>query len=571
VIAESATPARATPRVAYKWIALSNTTLGMLMAGINQSILLIALPDIFRGIHLDPLAAGNSGYLLWMIMGNLVVTAVLVVSIGRLADIHGRVRLYNLGFAVFTLFSLLLSVTWMQGAAGGLWLIVMRIGQGVGGAMLFATTAAILTDAFPPTQRGVALGINATAAMSGTFIGLALGGILAPASWRLVFLVSVPIGLFGTAWAYYKLRELSPRRPAKIDWWGNLTFAAGLILVMIGITYGIRPYGGHAMGWTNPFVLGSVAAGSAVLAAFVLVERRVEAPMFRLELFRIRAFSAGSVATFLAAMARGGLQLTIVVWLQGIWLPLHGFAFSRTPFWAGLAMLPLVAGFLVAGPASGWLSDKYGARPFATGGMVLSTLAFALFLALPVNFSYPELGSVLFLEGLGMGMFTSPNRAGVMNSLPPGDRGAGGGMNLTFQNSATVLSIGVFFTLMVLGLAATLPAALNHGLAANGVAAADASRISSLPPVSTLFASFLGYNPVGTLLGPHVLGGLTTAQQARLTGRSFFPQLISGPFHTALVFAFGFAIAACAVSAFASLARGPRFHWTEPEPAAETA
>jgi MFS family permease len=559
--------------VAYKWIALSNTTLGVLMAGINQSILLIALPDIFRGIHLDPLASGNSGYLLWMILGNLVVTAVLVVSIGRLADIYGRIRIFNLGFAVFTLFSLLLSVTWMQGAAGGLWLIAMRIGQGVGGAMLFATTAAILTDAFPPTQRGIALGINGTAAMSGSFIGLALGGILAPASWRLVFLVSVPFGLVGTVWGYKMLRELSPRRPARIDWWGNVTFAAGLVLVMVGITYGIRPYGGHAMGWTNPSVLGCIAAGIALLVVFVFVEQRVAEPMFRLELFRIRAFSAGSAATFLAAMARGGLQLTIVVWLQGIWLPLHGVAFSRTPFWAGLAMLPLVAGFLVAGPASGWLSDRYGARPFSTGGMALSTLAFALFLMLPVDFSYPELGLILFLEGLGMGMFTSPNRVGVMNSLPPGDRGVGGGMNLTFQNSATVLSIGVFFSLMVLGLAATLPDALHHGLIANGVATADADRISSLPPVSTLFASFLGYNPVGTLLGPHVLGGLSAAHQARLTGRSFFPELISGPFHAALLFAFGFAIAACAISAFASLARGPRFYWSEPEavPAAETA
>jgi MFS family permease len=546
-------------RLEYKWVALTNTTLGMLMATINASILLIALPDIFRGIHIDPLAPGNTSYLLWLILGFLVVMAVLLVSLGRLGDIYGRVRMFNLGFAVFTVFSILLSVTWMHGSAGALWLILMRVGQGVGGALIFANSSAILTDAFPQDQRGLALGVNSIAAIAGSFLGLVLGGVLAPISWRLVFLVSVPIGVVATFWAYHSLRELSERRPARIDWWGNATFALGLVGVMVGITYGIQPYGGHTMGWTSPFVLASLLGGLALLAVFCLIELRVEEPMFHLGLFRIRAFAAGNLAALLAAMGRGGLQFILIIWLQGIWLPEHGYNFAQTPLWAGIYMLPLIAGFLVAGPASGYLSDRFGARPFATGGMILAATSFLLLIVLPVNFGYIWFALILVLNGVGMGLFSSPNSAGVMNSLPASERGAGAGMLATFMNSASVLSIGVFFTLMIVGLASGLPSALHNGLVAHHVAAADASRISHLPPVATLFASFLGYNPVKTLLGPHVLHGLPPADVHALTGRSFFPQLISSPFHSALVYAFAFAIAACLVAAFASLLRGGKY------------
>jgi MFS family permease len=547
----------------YKWVALSNTTLGMLIATINASILLIALPDIFRGIRINPLAPGNTSYLLWLILGFIVVMAVLLVSLGRLGDMYGRVRMFNLGFAVFTVFSILLSVTWMHGSAGALWLILMRVGQGVGGALIFANSSAILTDAFPQHQRGLALGVNSIAAIAGSFIGLVLGGVLGPISWRLVFLVSVPIGVIATIWSYHSLRELGQRRPARIDWWGNATFALGLVGVMIGITYGIQPYGGHTMGWTSPLVLSTLLGGLALLAVFCLIETRVADPMFHLDLFRIRAFSAGNLAALLAAMGRGGLQFILIIWLQGIWLPEHGYAFSQTPLWAGIYMLPLIAGFLVAGPASGWLSDRFGARPFATGGMVLAALSFLLLIVLPVDFSYAWFALILLLNGIGMGLFASPNSAGVMNSLPPSQRGAGAGMLATFMNSASVLSIGVFFTLMIIGLAAGLPHALEGGLVAHGVPAADAQRVSTLPPVATLFASFLGYNPMQTLLGPHVLGSLPASQAHELTGRSFFPQLISGPFHSALVYAFVFAAAACLVAAVASLMRGGKYHHVE--------
>jgi MFS family permease len=559
----------AAPQARYKWIALSNTTLGVLMATVNASIMLIALPDIFRGIGVNPLQPGNTSLLLWLIMGYLVVTAVLVVSFGRLGDMLGRVRMYNLGFAIFAAFSVLLSLTWMHGTAAAWWLIAMRVLQGVGGAMLLANSSAILTDAFPVNERGLALGLNQVAGIAGSFIGLVLGGVLGPLGWRYIFLVSVPFGVGGAIWSYLKLRELGVRRPARLDWAGNFTFGAGLIAVLAGITYGIQPYGGHTMGWTSPLVLGLIGGGLAVLAIFCVIETRVAEPMFRLSLFRIRAFTAGNLASLLSGLGRGGLMFLLIIWLQGIYLPVHGYGFSRTPLWAGIAMLPLTIGFLVAGPLSGWLSDRHGARPFATGGMVVSAASFGLLELLPVDFVYWQFAGILLLCGIGMGLFASPNRAGIMNSLPPERRGVGAGMSATFQNSAQVLSIGIFFTLIILGLASSLPATLTHGLVAQGVPRADAARVAALPPVSIMFAALLGYNPVQTLLG-RALSGLPASHAAYLTGRTFFPSLISAPFSRGLAIAFGFAIAACLIAALASLLRGGRYvHELHRAPAAQ--
>ena len=403
----------------YKWIALSNTTIGVLMVTINSSIMLIALPDIFRGIGINPLQPGNTTLLLWMLMGFMVVTAVLVVSFGRLGDMFGRVRMFNMGFAIFSFFSVLLSVTWLQGDAAGWYIIIMRVFQGIGGAMLFANSSAILTDAFPANKRGMALGLNQVAAIAGSFIGLVLGGLLGPVSWRLVFLVSVPFGIFGTVWSYRKLKELGVRKPAKLDLGGNLTFAAGLIAVLVGITYGIQPYGGHVMGWTSPLVLTLIGGGIVLLAVFCFIETRIAEPMFRLSLFKIRPFTAGNLASLLSSLGRGGLMFILIIWLQGIYLPIHGYSFENTPLWAGIAMLPLTIGFLLAGPVSGYLSDRFGARPFATGGMVLAAASFGLLEMLPVNFTYWQFAAILLLNGIGMGLFASPNRAGIMNSCPP--------------------------------------------------------------------------------------------------------------------------------------------------------
>jgi MFS family permease len=552
----------------YKWIVLSNTTLGMLMATIDISIMLIALPDIFVGIKLDPLLPGNSFYLLWMILGFMVVTSVLVVSLGRLGDMFGRVKMYNLGFAIYTFFSLLLSITWMSGQAAAIYLVVMRIFQGVGAAFLIANSSAIITDAFPENQRGMALGVNQIAGISGSFLGLVLGGILAPIQWRLIFLVSVPIGIFGTIWAYRKLRELPRAIDTHIDWVGNVTFAFGLVAIMAGITYGIQPYGGRTMGWTNPLVIGLLVSGVVLLGLFTLTELRSSDPMFRLQLFKIRAFTAGSISSFLASVGRGGLMFMLVIWLQGIWLPLHGYSFARTPLWAGVAMLPLTAGFLIAGPISGALSDRFGSRPFATAGMLVAALSFFLLETLPVNFNYYEFGALLLLNGLAMGAFAAPNRAGVMNSLPRQHRGVGSGMNSTFQNSGQVLSIGIFFTLMIVGLSTSLPASLLHGLIAIGVPTDVAQRVSSLPPVSTLFASFLGYNPLSHLISHDVMASLPLHTQQVMASREFFPSIISQPFRDGLHAACDSAVIACLLAAGCSWLRGGKFVYVEDDESA---
>jgi MFS family permease len=549
----------------YKWIALSNTTLGILMATINASIVLIALPDIFRGIHLNPLTTGNTPYFLWLLMGYMVVTAVLVVSLGRIGDMYGRVRMYNLGFAIFTFFSIILALTWQTGTQAALFLIVMRVFQGVGGAFLWANSAAILTDAFPSNQRGLALGTNMVAAIAGSFIGLVLGGVLGPVSWHLVFLVSVPFGLFGTVWAYLKLHDTGIRVPSSIDWWGNATFAVGLVSLLVGITYGILPYGSSSMGWTNPFVLIALAVGVVGLAVFCWIETKVDQPMFRIPLFRIRAFAAGNMAALFAALARGGLMFILIIWLQGIWLPRHGYSFAETPLWAGIYMLPLTAGFLVAGPLAGILSDRYGSRLFATIGVFGSAVIFGLFQLLPADFNYWMFGGLLFAFGLCSGMFASPNQAGIMNSLPPHQRGAGAGMAATFQNSAQVLSIGIFFTLIIIGLSAALPHALQSGLTAQGVPAAYAAKVAHLPAVDSLFAAFLGFNPIKTLLAP-ILPHLSHARVVYLTGRAFFPQLISAPFMNGLREAFDFAIAASLIATVASWLRGGKYIHEETPP-----
>jgi MFS family permease len=544
----------------YRWVALSNTTLGMLMATINSSIVIISLPAIFRGIHLDPLEPGNVSYLLWIIMGFLVVSAVLVVTLGRLGDIYGRVKMYNLGFAVFSVFSVLLSVDPFTGGQGAMWLIVMRVGQGVGGAMLFANATAILTDAFPASQRGMALGINQVAAIAGSFLGLIIGGVLSEWHWRAVFWVSVPIGVFATIWGYRSLVELGERRAAKLDVPGNLTFGVGLTALLVAITYGIQPYGDHSTGWLNPWVLTGLIGGVALLVAFVVIEQRVEHPMVTIGLFRIRAFTMANIAGLMASIGRGGLQFMLIIWLQGIWLPLHGYSYESTPLWAGVYLLPLTVGFLAAGPVSGWLSDHYGARLFATGGSLLVAITFVALLLIPIDFSFWVFAVIIFLNGVGSGLFTAPNTTAIMNSVPAHERGAASGVRGTIFNSGTSLSIGVFFSLMIVGLANVLPATLTSGLTGQGVPHEIAARIGNLPPVGSLFASFLGYNPIGSLLGPTgALDHLPRSQADTLTGKEFFPHLMAQPFHHGLIVVFVAAALMMVVAAAASWAAGGKY------------
>ena len=551
----------------YKWIALSNTTLGVLMATINANIVLIALPAIFDGIGINPLDPSQTNYLLWMLLGYMVVTATLLVTFGRISDMFGRVRLYNLGFAIFTVASILLFLTPGKGDVAAMEMIIFRLLQAVGGSFLQANSTAILTDAFPTTQRGMAMGINQVAAIVGSILGLILGGVLAAINWRFVFLVNVPFGLFGTVWAYLKLREVSqPNKEQKIDWLGNITFFVGLIVLLLGLTYGIMPYGNAATGWGNPFVIGAIVLGVALLALFVYIELHVPDPMFRLKLFRIRAFSIGNICNFLSSLARGGLQFMLIIWLQGVWLPLHGYSFADTPLWAGIYMLPMMIGMIVVGPVSGFLADHVGSKVLATTGLFVQMVGFLLLTLLPANFNYIWFALLLAVMGLALGLFSVPNTTALMNSVPADQRGTASGMNATATNASSVISMAAFFSIVTLGLAAALPSTLSIGLTQAGLAANVANQIAHLPPISALFAAFLGYNPMATLIPSAALHQLPAAAQANLLGKSFFPNLISAPFMIGLHAAFYISAALCLFAAIASLMRGKPYVYEQSVP-----
>ncbi|MDR0288040.1 MAG: MFS transporter [Clostridiales bacterium] len=544
----------------YKWIALSNTTLGVLMAAINSNIILISLPAIFNGMKINPLSEGGADYMLWMLMGYTVITATLLVTLGRLSDIYGRVRLYNLGFAIFTLSSVMLFFTPSNGGNGLTIMIILRLLQGIGAGFLFANSTAIITDAFSSNERGMALGLNQIFSIGGSLLGLILGGILSSINWRLIFLVSVPIGLFGTVWAYLMLKEQSkPDKTQKIDWFGNATFAIGLTVLLLALTYAIMPYGNSKMGWGNPIVIVGIILGVVLLVSFVFIEFKVKMPMFHLKLFKIRAFAFGNLSLFLSSVARGGLQFMLIIWLQGIWLPLHGYSFESTPLWSGIYMLPMMGGFFIMGPICGRLSDRYGARFFSTGGMVLSVIGFLLLNALPSNFGYGIFFVILLLLGIGMGMFSAPNTTAIMNSVPPSQRGASSGMRSTFQNSGMALSMVLYFTILIIGLVHNLPPVLGESLLKAGVPTEIATTVSNMPPTSALFAAFLGYNPMGSLISPETMATLPAATQNTLLGTEFFPQAIAPAVMSSLHVAFYISALLSAIAAIASFMRGKRY------------
>jgi EmrB/QacA subfamily drug resistance transporter len=530
------------------------------MASIDINIVLIALPAIFRGINIDPFTSFQ--YLLWILFGYSIVTATLLVTFGRISDMFGRVRLYNLGFAIYTVGSLLLYLTPNTGDLGAIELILFRIVQGVGGAFLFSNSAAIITDAFPPNERGKALGINQVAGLAGGFLGLVLGGVLAVYDWRYVFLISVPFGLFGTVWSYWKLREQAViRKNQRIDVWGNLTFGAGLTIFLIAITYGLLPYGTSEMGWGNPLVIAGMITSLILLVAFPFIESRVRDPMFRLELFKRRAFAAGNFASFLASISRGGVMLMLVILLQAIWLPLHGIRYEDTPLWAGIYMLPMTGGFILMGPLSGWLSDRYGARGFSTLGMIISAVMFLILTTFPYNFEYVSFALALFVMGLAMGMFASPNTASIMNSVTPEHRGSAAGMRSTLQNSGSTIGLSLLFTITLIALSNSLPHSLNTALASAG-APQLASVLDQIPPTTALFAAFLGYNPMQTILSElpsNITGSLTSQSRTVLTGMTWFPHAIAPAFMSSLNVAFYFNAGLALLAAAASALRGKRY------------
>ncbi len=543
----------------YKWIAMSNTFIATLMASINTYIILIALPAIFNGIHIDPL--NSFQYLLWILMGYGLVTATLLLSFGRLSDMYGRVKMFRLGFLIFTVGSILLYLTPSTGDAGAIEIIVFRIVQGVGAAFFLANSAAILTDAFPSSERGKALGINIVAAIAGNFLGLVIGGVLAIFNWRYVFLISVPFGLIGTIWSF-KLKELSKKAlKTKIDIWGNFTFVLGITLILVGITYGLLPYGNSPMGWNNPWVIAVMIIGLFSLIVFPFIENRVESPMFRLDLFKNRSFAFANIAGLLGSLGRGGLMFMIILLLQGIWLPLHGYSYASTPFWAGIYMLPLTAGIVIMGPLSGILSDTYGPRWISTGGMIIVTISFLLFAVLPVNFNLIEFAFAEFLMGIGSGMFSTPNTASIMNSVPPEERGVASGMISTLRNTAGTASMAIFFTIVIVGITQRFPEAMLSSLTSIG-AVNLAPVLTNIPPTSALFSAFLGYNPVNAILvtiPPSIVAHIPNSILNTLTGITWFPSTLAIAFLPSLQISFIIGAVISAVAAILSALRGERY------------
>ena len=475
--------------VERKWVTLSNTTIGTFMALLDSSIVLVSLPTIGR-----ELPGASPAVLLWVVLSYLVVTTTLLLSFGRLSDLFGRVRLYTLGFAVFTVGSLAASL-----APTGAVLLAARVLQGVGAGFLSSNAAAILTDAFPPEERGRALGLNQVAAISGSILGLVLGGVLTTElGWRSIFWVNVPVGVFGTLWAYLQLVERHrPDGSARIDWVGNLTFGGGLTLGLAGLTIG-------SLGnWSDPWVVAAVVGGLALLVAFVTVERRVAQPMFDLRLFRIRTFVAGNVAAGLSSLARGAFTFVMVFYLQG----LLGLSAER----AGVLLIPLSVAFAVVAPLSGAVSDRRGARSLGTVGLLLSALGFALLLEFPARGPYDQLALAMVLLGAGGGMFAAPNRAEVMTSVAADRRGSAAGTAMTFLNGGQLGSLALGFTV----LATAVPAATFAGVFAGaGTGTLDAPSFMSA--LHLQFAIALALTLVAA--GVNVLRGRPTPRAGLVTG-----------------------------------------------------
>ncbi len=460
--------------VERKWWTLSNTTIGTFMALLDSSIVLVSLPTIGR-----ELPGTSPGILLWVVLSYTLVTTTLLLSFGRLSDMFGRVRLYTLGFAVFTVGSLAASL-----AQSGTDLLVARVVQGVGAGFLSATAAAILTDSFPANERGKALGINQVAAIFGSIMGLVLGGVLTTEfGWRSIFLVNVPIGIFGTFWALLQLREMHPREVgAKVDWSGNLAFGLGLTILLVAITIG------SLQGWTSPWVLTGLIAGPVLLGAFVGIERTAPNPMFDLTLLRIRTFLAGNLAAFLSALARGAFTFVMVFYFQGV--------LQVSAERAGILLLPLAAAFAVSGPLSGAISDRTGARYLGTAGLLISAVGFLLLVFFPTDGPYAYLAFAMALLGVGQGMFAAPNRAEVMSSVPADRRGIAAGTGTTFLNAGSLGSLALGFTV----LAGVIPLAALSNVFAGGAPGSPTDAGGFVNALHLLFGIALGLTVVAAIV-----------------------------------------------------------------------
>lgn len=425
----------------------------------------------------------------------------------------------------------MLYLTPNSGDLGALEIIIFRIIQAIGGSFILANSFAIIADNFEESERAFAISLNSVASVSGVSIGIVIGGILSVIYWRDVFLISVPLGAFGTVWSYAKLKESSPRRDHKIDIVGNLLMASGMIVILLGVTYGITPYGASIMGWGNPLVLLSIIGGSALLVIFVLWERKANNPMLDLHMFRFRNFSIGSITGFISAMSIMGLLYMLTLLFQGIWLPLHGYSFSITPLWAGIYMLPMTISMGVFGVVAGKLSNKTRIKWFTVFGLILSGMSLFFLSLLPYNFKYYQMMIMLVIFGMGYGLFNSPNIASVMSSVPPQDRGSASGMLNNMRNTGYVASMGVFFSILISGLSSNLPASLSNALNKAG-ASSVSGTVSKMPPSVAIFGSFLGINPVSHFIPP--VNNLSSSTISLIEGNTWFSQAFSMPFMSSL-------------------------------------
>lgn len=506
-----------------KWIALSNTSIAIFIAFANYNMIIIALPQIFNSLRFNPTAPDALGYLIWLILGYMVVTSSLVVTFGRISDLKGRAKLYSLGFLIFAISSGLLSTVNGYGDSAVLEMIILRLFQGVGGGLLMVNSAAILTDYFPKNELGKALGLNQVSGLVGGVAGLIIGGVLSVINWRYIFLLDFVVGIIGTLWSFKSLRDVQKPIKQPLDIIGNILFALGITLLLISVTYGLLPYHNQQLGWGNPFVITGLIISFLTIGMFVFVERKVKNPMFDLSLFKIRDFSVANFTNFIASMARQGILLMMLVLLQGIWLPLHGVPYSQTPFWAGLYLIPNMLGFAALGPISGILSDRYGSKVLTSLGLFISALGFFLLSLLPYDFQLWQFFAISFLMGAGMGLFSSPNMADIMASVPVQKRGAASGMRASLQNTASAISVALYFSVVITGMAATLNSSIESALSSYGI-----HLNVNLPAAVAIFSALLGYDPLSSLAS-----SLPTSVASHIDTPAFFitaiaPSFISG-------------------------------------------
>jgi MFS family permease len=535
---------------------LVNSFLGSLMASMTMSAIIIALPDILRGIGVNPMSPLGFASMMWLMFSYPLMVAVAVPIVGRLSDMYGRGKMFTIGDAIFTVMSTLLGIVPGYGSVAVAQMIAYRFVQGLGGSMMFTNSAAIITDVYPPHRRGVAMGIVSIAFSAGSIIGLVVGGVLAVVNWRLVFLVNTPIGIASTAWAYVTVYRLPlGLRRVRVDYLGASMLAASLVLLLLGITFGMLPSGNSMMSWGSPMVLGLIGGGLLLMALLIPVEMRTGEPILKINLFRIRPFTFGVLSALFLFLAQGANIFVLSLLLQAIYLPMHGVPYSETPLLAGIYLIPSSIANAVFAPVGGRLINRFGARVVSTIGAVLLGVSFELLTLLSLNFNYTLFAADLFLMGTGSGLFQSPNLVSIMSSVPQEDRSAASGLRASMQNIGLLMSFAVFLTLILVGSATALSTSISSALIKVGVPSDVVSELTRIPPAYALFAAFMGYDPMKFLMSQAGVD-LPGSVYAAVTKPTFFPSAIAPAMATGFIYAYHIAAIMAFTAAVFSYLRG---------------